>query len=332
MSLPKKKLIDAAAAITAARTVVISGHVNPDGDALGSVLAMDWALRSMGKKTYPISADEVPETLLFLPGAERIKSTADLPRFDLAVLCDLEGLKRVGSNADVVSRADHLLVIDHHVPWHAIGDVRLIDTHAAATAVLIHRLLHHMKVTMTAEIATCLLTGIVTDTGSFKYPNTDPHALRIAAKLVEAGGQLAQIAEKVYESRSFESIALLGLAIRKLKSVNEGRLLWSSISLADFRQLGAGDEHSEGIVNYLRSAKTAEVTILFREIDRNRVRVSLRSREPWSVAEIAQQFGGGGHHRAAGCSFATSLENAETTLLKAVESWMGSSISSNRPA
>ena len=319
MSAPTQALAEAAQAIRESQSIVLACHVNPDGDALGSMLGLALALRPFGKDITCLSEDGVPDILCFLPGAEMIVRSTDIPAFDLALVVDSGELSRVGENVrPMVSRARRAVNIDHHVVAGTFGDIRVLDSGAASTAEIVYELLQTLEIPITPEIATCLFTGIITDTGSFRFQNVTPNTLRVAAVLLEAGAPPAHISENVFENKTFAGTRLLGHALSSLSQSPDGRVVWAHITAEDFRALGAIDAETEGVVNYVRGVRGAEVGILFREMENGRIRVSLRSREGVNVAEIAQEFGGGGHRMASGCTLNVPLPEAETALVQAV--------------
>lgn len=324
----------AAQTIRQADSILLVPHLHPDGDALGSVLGLYHALCEMGKQQLlVVSHDPVPEIYQFLPGWERIEvEPQPVTTFDLTIACDMSQLMRSGKHETLARAARQILQIDHHVPHESFADLRLVDTQAAATAEIVYRLLRSMKHPISPEVATCLLTGIVTDTFSFKFPNTTPSSLRIAAQLNKSGADISDINEHVFEARTFSAVKLLGLALSTLQSTPDGKIAWVAISPDLFEKSGATDEETEGIVNYVRSIHGVEVAFLMREMHEKRVRVSLRSRGGVDVAAIARTFDGGGHENAAGCTLEMSLKNAEKTLLAEVQKWMVSSTSTNRQA
>jgi len=321
MSASAQALAEAAEAIRDSQRLVLACHVNPDGDALGSLLGLALALKPLGKDITCLSEDGVPDILRFLPGTELIARSTDIPVFDLALVVDSGDLSRVGESVrPMVSRARQAVNIDHHVVAGSFGDIRVVDSGAASTAEIVYELLQTLGIALTPEIATCLFTGIITDTGSFRFQNVTPNTLRVAARLLEAGAPPAQISENVFENKTFAGTRLLGHALSSLSQSPDGRIVWAHITAEDFRNLRASDAETEGIVNYVRGVRGAEVGILFREMDTGRIRVSLRSRESVNVAEIAQEFGGGGHRMASGCTLNLPLPEAETALVQAAQS------------
>jgi phosphoesterase RecJ-like protein len=325
MSLPEinaltQPLSEAAAAIGESRSIVLACHVNPDGDALGSLLGLALALIPLGKDLVCLSQDGVPDILRFLPGTEMVVTTTDIPAFDLALVVDSGELARVGEAVQpLVARARRVVDIDHHVTAGAFGDIRVLDAQAASTAEIVYALLQTLQLPITPDIATCLFTGIITDTGSFRFQNVTPNTLRVAAKLLEAGAPPAHISENVFENRTFAATRLLGQALAALTQTPDGQIIWTRITAQDFRTIGATDQDTEGVVNYVRGVRGAEVGILFREMETGKIRVSLRSRESVNVAEIAARFGGGGHRMASGCTLDAPLAEAEQAVVRAVQ-------------
>lgn len=325
MSLPETSVLaqplsETAAAIGESRSIVLACHINPDGDALGSLLGLALALIPMAKEIVCLSQDGVPDILRFLPGTEMIVQTTDTSAFDLALVVDSGELARVGESVKpLVARARRVVDIDHHVMAGAFGDIRVLDAQAASTAEIVYALLQTLGAPITPDIATCLFTGIITDTGSFRFQNVTPNTLRVAANLLEAGAPPAHISENVFENRTFAATRLLGLALTALSQTPDGQIIWTHITAQDFRSLGVTDQDTEGVVNYVRGVRGAEVGILFREMETGKIRVSLRSRESVNVAQIAAQFGGGGHRMASGCTLNAPLAEAEQAVVRAVQ-------------
>ena len=319
MTLLPASLAEAADAIRGSKSIILACHVNPDGDALGSMLGLALSLIPLSKDVVCLSEDGVPDILRFLPGSDLIRRTTDVPAFDLALVLDSGELARVGETIrPLLTRARTVVDIDHHVTAGAFGDVRVLDSGAASTAEIVYALLETLAVPITPDVATCLFTGIITDTGSFRFQNVTPNTLRVAAKLLEAGAPPAYVSENVFENRTFSATRLLGHALSSLTQTPDGRVLWAHITCEDFLALGATDQDTEGVVSYVRGVRNAEVGILFREMGGGKVRVSLRSRETVNVAEVAAQFGGGGHRMASGCTVEAPLAEAERAVVEAV--------------
>jgi bifunctional oligoribonuclease and PAP phosphatase NrnA len=288
--------------------VLIGSHLNPDGDALGSALALGLWLDGLGIPNDVLCHHPAPANLQFLPGVEKVRQTPECERHDLGVILDLDSMERLGDTAPYFQACERLMVIDHHVPHEAPGDLRIIDTTAAATAEILTRIFVEIGADLTPEIATCLLTGIVTDTGSFRFRNTTPESLHQSAMLLERGGDINRVSEEIFQRKPVSAARLLGTTLQQMILECDGRLAWAALRLKDFVAAQAQDEDTEGFVNELLSIHTVKIAAIFREPAPNRIRVSLRSRGEYDVAEVAREFGGGGHRNAAGCSFDMYLD------------------------
>ena len=316
---------DAASTLQQAQRVAIGCHVNPDGDTMGSALALSFALESAGKTTLLLCQDAVPDNLRFLPASDRFRSDPEGFQADLGLLVDLEGLGRLGRLADYFRSLPRLVTVDHHEPQDELGDVRVIDTSAASTAELAYRVIVELGVPFSLDMATALLTGLVTDTGGFRFPNTRPEDLELAARWARSGANLTSIFEHAYERRSFSAQRLMGRALAGLQRSADGQTVWAALALNDFIETGCTDADTDGIVNHLRAIQDAEVAVLFRESRPGMIRISLRSKGRMDVAAIAHKLGGGGHRNAAGCSLGGSLHDAVNATLAEVAKCTASS-------
>jgi phosphoesterase RecJ-like protein len=326
VSLTTDDFKTAVAAFERAHTIALACHVNPDGDALGSLLALGIALKAKypHKSVTLLSHDGVPEVYEFLPNSNDILTNSPLPSYDLAIALDSGDPSRTGERIyPLFATSTVRMDIDHHIGEGEFGDVRLLDVRAAATAEIVFDLIDEMDTPLTAEIATCLLTGVITDTGSFRFMNVTPRTLRTAASLIEAGASPALIAERVFDNRTYASTLLMGRTLSSLGIEADGRITYASVSHADFLETGATDQDTEGFINFLRSIRGTDVALLFRETEVGRVRISLRSSELVNVSEIAQEFGGGGHRMASGCTYLGTVPEAIVALLAAVRTAIG---------
>ena len=316
--------------IFGASKIVIASHLNPDGDALGSMLGLTHALKALGKDVTLISTDGVPATYSWMPGAEWVQTATDRRDFELAIVVDAGALERIGtSQVPAIKSANTLIDIDHHVADTVFGDVRILDSSSASTAELICRLIRTMnsllnRDLMTPAIADCLMTGIITDTGSFKFPNVTSKTLTTSAYLKKNGASVSRINELVYENRSLASLKLVGRAMESLRITPDGKVAWTHVTAKDLEETGGIDADTEGVVGMVRSIEGVEVGVLFREIPGKKVRISLRAREGSDVNRIANVFGGGGHRLAAGCSIEPPLEVAIRTVIEEVVRQIGS--------
>jgi bifunctional oligoribonuclease and PAP phosphatase NrnA len=289
-------------------------HENPDGDALGSLLAATLALRQLGKDAvmYLPGQTPLPREYAFMPLDELVREPpADASeRVLLAVDCAKED--RIGDEA-AISRAPLVLDIDHHHDNTRFGDLNLIVADASSTGEVLRDVFAALGVELTPDLAEPLYIALVTDTGRFQYANTTPKALRLAAELVEAGADIHAVFQQVYESVEFAKLKLLARALGRAEVLEGGRIVVSHLLRTDFAEVGAAEPYSEGIIDYLRAVEGAELAVLIRE-QLNRApqahKGSLRSSiDELDVSAIARRFGGGGHRQAAG--FSTDLPLSE---------------------
>jgi phosphoesterase RecJ-like protein len=297
----------------------VGSHIRPDGDALGSLLALGLAIERLGREVAILSADPIPTSYLFLPAADRIRPEPPDWQADLGLVVDCDGLSRLGRLAPVFAALPHLVDIDHHDTDNAFGDEHLIDSSAGATAEIVHALLTGLNVPLDREIATCLYTAILTDTGRFCYGNTSAGSLRIAAEAVEAGADPQFISRRIYEERSVGATHLLGVALSRLTSNLDGRVVSSMLTRQDFEVTGALPSDTEGIIDHLRAIGGPNVALLLVSPDHDAVRVSLRSDGSVDVSQIALGFGGGGHAMAAGCTVNGTAEEVRRRIIESLQ-------------
>ncbi|MGE5675183.1 MAG: DHH family phosphoesterase [Mycobacterium leprae] len=321
MSNKEIDLVGAARLIWESQSTLFFLHVSPDGDSIGGTLAMVRALQKAGKRAVAVGVDPVPRIFHFLPGWDTLFTPWQEVEgdWDLACFLDCGDLERIGDAMPLVARCKHNLNVDHHSTNTGYGEYNYLDFKAAAVGELAYRLLRQMDLPLDQEIATCLYTALVTDTGSFKYDSTAPSTHRIAAELIELGVKPYEVASAVFENEAPGRLALLGHALRTLQIDETGRIAWLHVTRAMLEEVGAGDEDVEGLVNYARSVTGVEVGLIFRETPEGIVRVGLRSRRQVDVGRIAKQFGGGGHARAAGCGMDCPLHEAKERILSVVK-------------
>lgn len=313
----REELTRAAAAIRTANSLLLACHVRPDADALGSLLGLSHGLRQLGKRVDAVSPDPVPELYRFLPGWESVRMQP-APPYDLGIGLDCDGSDRMGSAEAAVLAAPVVIDLDHHTGPDPFGQIQVVDRTAAATGELVYGLLQELDVRLTPEIATCLLAAILTDTGSYRFSNVTAETFRISAELVEAGAHPAPLYEAVYGSRPYAASKLLGRLMESLQRSEDGRVVWAALSQDDFRRVDLGTDATEGFVDQIRMVAGSEVALFFREEPSGEIRVSLRSRGHVNVAAVAEQFRGGGHVPAAGCSLPGPLDRAVEQVVAAV--------------
>jgi bifunctional oligoribonuclease and PAP phosphatase NrnA len=289
----------------------LTSHARPDGDAIGSTLACGEVLRGMGKHADIFMRDGVPRVYQQLPfAAEVIHSDRITGDYDAAILLECDNVQR--TRLDGLDKY-YLINIDHHKSGRNFAHLNWIDAKAAATGELVYRLARAAGVKISPEIATCLYTAVLTDTGSFMFEGTNEHTFELARELVLAGADPARCARHIYFGHSTAKLRLLGAALSALQ--REGRLAWIWVTQEQMERVGAKEEDCEGLVNYALSIGDVEVAAFFREIPDGRFRVSLRSKGQLDVAHIAEEFGGGGHACASGCSVAGPLHAAVESVL-----------------
>jgi phosphoesterase RecJ-like protein len=298
--------------------VLIACHVAPDGDCLGASLALARACEAAGARAVVGSADGVPEIYRDLPGSDAAISVPSDRRFSVGVAMECSTLERAGVFGEALARCGTLINIDHHLSNAGYGHLVYLDTTAAAVGEQVHEVIQAMGVRVTPEIARCLLTAVVTDTGAFRFPNTTPKTLRLAAALMEAGASVHEVVERVYETRSAASLRLLGRALAALALSPDGRIAWTVVTPEMLKETGALPEDTAGIVGLLRQIRGVKVALLF-EATPAGIRVGIRSRDGARSHVIAEAFGGGGHQGAAGFTAAGSMDEVVGRTLAAAE-------------
>ncbi|MEN8114667.1 MAG: bifunctional oligoribonuclease/PAP phosphatase NrnA [Actinomycetota bacterium] len=299
---------EAIRAIEQAERIGVVGHVRPDGDALGSAIAIALAARDAGKDAV-VSFGEpfaIGNEFRFLDQTVLVPPKEFPKSLDLAIVCDTGTLDRVGSVGSAVQSADRVLVVDHHVTQGDLGDVRIVDAESAATAQLVHELLMRIGWEITKPIAEALYTGLVTDTGRFQYSSTSPDVHRLAAALLEAGVETAPIGQTLYEETAFGYFAVVSRVLGRARLEEDAGLVWSLLLKDDLREAGIPWEAADALIDLVRLPREAGVACLLKETQPGIIKGSLRSRGVVDVADIAAAFGGGGHRNAAG--FTTDLD------------------------
>jgi phosphoesterase RecJ-like protein len=294
---------------------VMVSHVKPDGDTLGAGLALGLALKRMGKRVQYFQQDPVPRNLRFLPDTKHVarEIPADMPPDTLYVFCDMSDFARAGEYLPALERAN-MLDIDHHLGNSHFGAFNYVIPTECSTGTAVMHLLREMKVEVDREIATCILTTIMTDTGGFMHSNTSPDVLELSAELMRAGADKEEITEEIFANRRVAATRLLGRVIDEMQFGHDGRYCYSHVDDAMLKETGGDGEDIEDVVNVLRSQENVEVAALFKAYD-GELRVSLRSSGRVNVQAAAASLGGGGHFRASGLTFHGTLPEG----FKAVE-------------
>ena len=289
----------------------------PDGDAIGSLVGLGRALRHLGVRPIMACADPIPAKFAFIPGFENVVQEVSVP-FDLVISLDCSDKKRLGCFTEMPAFGDvPLLNIDHHLTNLRFGDVNLVDSYASSTAEIVFHLLEHMAIPLDAELATCLLTGIVTDTRGFRTSNVTVQVMEVATRLMNAGASLPTIAQRGLDHRSTSAILLWREALSSLQV--KDRVAWASVSLTMRRTAGHAGNGDAGLASFLLSADDADVAAVFVEREDGCVEIGFRAAPGFDVARVAMQFGGGGHALAAGCTVPGPLEEAQARVLPVLQ-------------
>ncbi len=305
-------------AIKTYNSIVITSHIEPDGDSLGSVLGLARALSKTGKNIFVPLDSNIPDKYSFL--AEMLLPYRELlPNPELAVVIDCSSPDRIDWGVYGSPPSVPIVNIDHHVGNMMFGDMNWVDENAAACGEMIYYLIKKLGLELDEISATGLFTAILTDTGRFSFVNTKPNIFRIAAELQEAGADPKKIGEALYCNYSPSYLKNVGIALCNLKILSDGKVAFMVLDHKNAQEFGTRVNDSEGIVDFAIAIKGVEVAALFKEVDDDKVKVSLRSRGAIDVSRIAQLFGGGGHKNAAGCTIYGSLKSAKETILREIE-------------
>lgn len=290
----------AARALRGAKKILIACHVNPDGDTLGCLLALGLSLLQTGKKVTMLSQDGVPTRFQFLPGSELVLSESS-ETADVAVAVDCGSARQLGTAQKAFFKAKTTIQIDHHDFGEAFGRIQVLDNEASAVGEIVYDLLRELKTDITPAIATCLLTSIVIDTGSFRFSNIRAKTFEICGKLIARGVDLQHLIEESYWTKSVPMVRLASHATLNARYSDDGSVAWSVVYQKDFKKFGASLPDADSVADDLRSVEGVKIAAVLRETEKGRFRVSLRSKHGINVALVAREFGGGGHHNSAGC-------------------------------
>jgi len=317
-----QSIAETGACVAAGQRIVVVAHVNPDADAIGSVLGLALGLRALGKDVTAALSDVVPEYARFLRGADSIGTQLPSEPLDLIICTDSASIERIG---DLYTANTHRFVattivnIDHHRTNPLYGRVNYVDAAASSTSELIVRLLCELGVSIGPEAADALLFGVVGDTGSFRNGATTPGSLVAAAQLVEQGADIQRIAFQLFESKRFVAAHIWGRVVSAAELDSVRGIVFAYLSQQMLRECGATVDETEGIAEYLRGVQEAEVVMLLKETEDGAMRVSMRSRPSVDVSAIASALDGGGHRQAAGCTIPGPYSRARATLVEAFD-------------
>jgi len=303
---------------------VITAHTNLEGDALGSELAFYFLLKALGKRAIIINDDSLPYGYDFLPGVNKIikyKDNLKGIKFDCFVLLDCSGMKRCGEVYRLNRENKPVLNIDHHISNDNFGDVNWVEPHTSSCCEMIYKIYKKIPVPITKASALCLYTGILTDTGSFRYSNTSSFVHKAVAELIGYGLNPAEIYNNIYARVPYQDMKLLASILPKMNLCANAKVVWFTVTRRALKNRKLSFDLSESILNFGRSIKDVEVVALFKENMglKNEIRINFRSQGKVDVNKIASYFGGGGHRTASACTMRASLSEARRRVLKKIE-------------
>lgn len=314
----KKKFDQIKKLLRKAKTIIIAAHLDPDGDAIGSMLGLAGVLEKLGKSVTCYSIDNFPKVYRFLPGADKIRrEIVNQQHFDLAFVLDSSNLGRIGEKIDLTEIAREIINIDHHPDNTKFGQVNIVSN-ASSTGELVYELAKDLKVKIDKPIADALYTAIITDTGNFRYENTSRRTFKIASQLLKAGVDTHALTGQIYDQRSVASLRILGLALSNIKFSPDKKIVWTGVNDQMLKETGATGEDLVGVIDHLRSIEGIEVAILFRKKE-GKCKVNFRAKDKANVSLIAKSLGGGGHIKAAGVTLEGECTDVVERVLIAVQ-------------
>ncbi|MBS1791870.1 MAG: bifunctional oligoribonuclease/PAP phosphatase NrnA [Acidobacteria bacterium] len=292
----------------------ITSHIRPDGDSLGSSLALAWILKGLNKDAEVIMCDSVPHSYSKLPGADEVRVIRDIDRdYDAVFVIECSDVTRPG----LPSLKDQFVVnIDHHSTTALFGDLNWIDSTAAAVGEMIYNLAKAIGAKVSPEVASCVYAALLTDTGSFHFSNTTERTFKIASELVRHGAQPAKLSQAIFYSYPYAKVRLVGAVLSTLQRDESGRIAWITMSKEAMENSGASEDDSDGIINYPLTVGDVEAVAFFRELPNSTYRISLRSKNRVNVARVAELFGGGGHANAAGFTIKANFEELSQDVIE----------------
>lgn len=308
-----------------ADSFLVSTHVSPDGDAIGSMLGMYHLLRALGKRRITCAcADAVPRLYRWLPAVEEVVDVSGVQGpYDLVVIVDVSRRSRIGNVSDAIPAGTPVLVVDHHLDDEPCGDVNFIDPSYAAVGEIIADLFEAAGLCMSREAAECAYVALTTDTGSFRFSSTTARSHRVAARMLDAGIDVGEISGRIFDAMTLAKFRVMAHVLSHLQFAQGGRVAFGEVTLREIQELDSTGEELDGLINFARNIDGVEVAMLLKEVGPACTKVSLRSRPSFNSAVFLQRFGGGGHAAAAGATLALPLREARARLLREVACCLG---------
>jgi phosphoesterase RecJ-like protein len=314
-----KKIVDL---IYKKKNILILPHILPDGDTIGSSLALYFMLKDLGKIPCILLDEEIPYNIKFLPHQYICKALDDDFIPDLVISIDCSDLERLGNRRKYIDRVQESLNIDHHVTNTFFAKYNFVDSSAAATGEIIFEVIQSMQAKMTKDIATCLYTALSTDTGSFKYDNTSPRTHTIVAELLQCSIDLNYINTEIYQNKPINKIKLLTDVLNTLEFYFSGKLAMMCITENMLKKNNIKLADIDGLIEFARDIDGVEVGVLFKEIAKQEIKVGFRSKYNIDVSQVAEKFGGGGHKKASGCTIHGDIEKAKKIIIETMKNYI----------
>jgi len=308
--------------INNSENIYIGSHINPDGDNIGSLLALGMALKEMNKTVHLVKVDSIPKDYQFLPNVHLISEPTQDEEFDLFIALDCSDLDRLGSGKEIALKANKILNIDHHITNDNFGHINMVFPPASSTGEIVYYLIKKLNIPINRDVAECLYVAISTDTGSFMYDSTSSNTHRVAADLLDKGINLNKITTQLYQNRSLERTRLFIEALKNLNLYYDGKVGTIKITQKMLKDNKATMEDTEGIISFIRDIENIEVACILKEYDKKEIKLSLRSKKYLDVSKVCLEFSGGGHKRAAGCTIFKDIEEAEESVLNSIKGYL----------
>ncbi len=309
--------------ITRSSTIAVVSHKNPDGDSLGSLIAMGLSLDKLNKNVIFVKPDIIPEDYLFLPAIEKMTQIDNIDiEIDLLIVLDSSDPDRLGLNKNLLEISKKIINIDHHISNTNFGNLNIVMPESSSTGEIVFEILSKAQFPIDVDIATCIYTAISTDTGRFSYQSVSKNTHLIVSDLYDYGINGYEINKNLYQNRSLSKTKLFILAVSNLEFYQDGKIAIAKVTKDMYSKTGAKPDETEGIVEFLRDTEGVEVACLLKELKNNDVKISIRTKEYVDANEICSFFDGGGHVRASGASSALSVEETEEVLLKEINKYL----------